>query len=563
MPLIDNSKNTSARAVLILRAAILAVLWVGCGSAAYGSRVDDEIFSLMQSVEHGEPAFAVDEAVRATDTLGLFYAARSYSAAWSDIGQIDRVLDELASSFEEGLDPQDYHLDRLRGLRESVLADVDASDRARASFDILLSDGVLLYARHLQEGKVDPSLLEDSWNFDRRDFEPATTAERLGAAIQEGTVVERLNEMKPRAGFYELMKQKLAFYRQLSAGVEFKLVPDDVVLKPGMEHPNVAQLRDHVRTLGYLSGPLSDRPQYFDEDLRQGVEGIQDLFAIDVDGIAGGATFRSLNVSYAERVEQIRVNLDRVRWVSDQGTEHLVLVNIPGFELYYFRDHEVFWRTDVMVGTIRNETPIFHADISYLVLNPTWTVPRSIIRNSLFNKLKTNPDYIREKRYTFFNTEGEQVSAEDIDWSAYSGGRFPYRVVQQPGSDNAMGRVKFMFPNKYAVYLHDTPARALFTRSQRAFSHGCVRVSDPLQFAEVLLEEQQGWSRERIDQTLDQSSDVIPNQQVVRLDTPVPIMLMYWTVSPTRDGRLRFHPDVYQRDSAALQALRATPTWSD
>ncbi|MEP5766033.1 MAG: L,D-transpeptidase family protein [Halieaceae bacterium] len=523
--------------------------------------LEDEIFTIMQSVHQGEPVQFMAEPVRAGDILDVFYAGREYAPAWEGYDYIKQVLAEVAGSEQEGLNPEDYHYSALLQLVEDYRASGERNQRVRAQFDVLLSDGILLYARHLQEGKVDPGAVEESWNFSRREFDPQTVASRLSEAIKTRKVVEILEDMKPDVEFYGLMKNELQRFKGLEKQYVFQPVPDDTVLKPGMQHPNVAALREQLARLG-LASRTTATPDVFDDALRDSVEQFQRLHAVDVDGVVGGQSFRALNVSYADRADQIRLNLDRVRWVQDDRTEEMVLVNIAGYEMYYFRDDEVAWRTDVMVGTIRNETPIFHASMSYLVLNPTWTVPRSIIRKSLFAKFAADPGYVKAHNYKLYDSEGVEADPASMDWASYSRNRFPYRVVQQPGPGNALGRVKFMFPNKHAVYLHDTPSRALFSRTDRAFSHGCVRVKDPLNFADLLLEDNTDWNRQRIDETVSVTEQHSPEQTVLRLKKPVDVMLMYWTVSPTIDGDLQFHPDVYQRDPKSLASLKETPHWA-
>ena len=272
----------------------------------------------------------------------------------------------------------------------------------------------------------------------------------------------------------------------------------------------------------------------------------------------GRDSFRELNTTLAQRIDQIRLNLDRVRWVQDELVDELVVVNIPAYELYFFRDAALEWQTDVMVGTIRTQTPIFRADMSYLEFNPTWTVPRSIIARSLYAKFAADPAYLAQHDYRLYNSDGAPVDPMDIDWENTSPNRFPYRVVQQPGSGNALGRVKFMFPNKYAIYLHDTPSKALFSRTARAFSAGCVRVRDPLKFAELLLRDEDGWDRERIAAVIDSGE-----RTVVRFGTPVDVMLMYWTASPDLVSGIKFHPDIYHRDARSLELLEEEPGWTD
>ena len=312
------------------------------------------------------------------------------------------------------------------------------------------------------------------------------------------------------------------------------------MLKPGQSHANIPLLRERLAEMGYLQ-PGAPAGTRFDPALEEAVRRFQQDNALDVDGIVGRQSFSLLNLRYARRVELLRINMDRFRWIAHSMSDDFIVVNIAGFELYYLRGHRVIWETPVMVGTVAHQTPVFTARLKYLEFNPTWTVPRSIIARSLFPKFSANPQYVIDNRYNLIDSDGRHADPLTLDWSAYTGRNFPYSVVQEPGPNNALGRVKFIFPNRYAVYLHDTPSRALFARSARAFSSGCVRVRNPLEFAEVLLDDPQQWSLGQVESLVESRKP----QERVFLQRPVDVMLMYWTTSPTPGGTVQFHADVY------------------
>jgi murein L,D-transpeptidase YcbB/YkuD len=538
-----------------LRSTAVVTLFCITPFAPAWADVQAHIFDIFDSLHQGEQPYGITGGLYAADTLNLLYSERGYEPAWASYDAITPVLAELSASRDEGLDPEDYHYSVLKSLESEYVsaADQGRRDHLRATFDVLLSDAVLLYGRHLQEGKVDPGRVEPTWNFSRPDFDPETTVKRVQEALAEGNVVERLEAFKPKMRVYGLLKSELARYRELDTRYDFTAVPMDTVLRPGMRHDNVIALRTQLARLGYQADATDDGALY-DDELAASVRDFQRMHTLDPDGIVGKGTFRELNTPYADRVDQLRLNLDRLRWIRNDVTDQMVIVNIPGFELYYIRDNNLDWETGVMVGKIKHQTPIFRHEITYLEFNPTWTVPRSIIRRSLFPKFNANPDYLRSANYKLYNTDGVEVDPFTLDWSQYSANRFPFRVVQQPGPDNALGRVKFMFPNEYAIYLHDTPARSLFSRSSRAFSSGCIRVQDPMQLAERLLADEQGWDRSRIDATVEDG-----NRRVVRLGSPVEVMLMYWTASPTPDDRIQLHPDIYDRDARTLALLDEHP----
>lgn len=483
-----------------------------------------------------------------------FYAELGYQPAWQDRDQAARVLELLKASFEEGLEPDDYHYTQLMTLwsdRDALMQDYD---RRRARFDVLLTDGILLYIRHLLQGKVDPRTLDPSYNYSRLDFEPRDISARLRSAIADNRIPEIVEQVRPPQPFYHQMKSALAYYRELDQTRTFRPIPDNAVLKPGQSHSNIPALRQRLRDLGYQVSADNGQPIY-GPGLESAVRQFQADHGIDVDGVIGRQSYNFLNMSYSARVDSLRINMDRVRWISQSISDDYIVVNIAGFELYYHRGQEFQWETPVMTGTIQHQTPIFTAKLKYLEFNPIWTVPRSIIGRSLLPKFKANPQYVNDNNYHLYNRQGKQVDPMSIDWASASISNFPYSVVQQPGDKNALGRVKFIFPNRYAVYLHDTPSRALFSRSARAFSSGCVRVKQPLEFASVLLNDPQRWS---VEQVRDLVASRKPQERVY-LDRDVDVMLMYWTTSPTGDGRLQFHADVYGKDPAALAALNAMP----
>jgi murein L,D-transpeptidase YcbB/YkuD len=525
--------------------------------AAVGVRADvrEDILEIVEASSLGEERHLLPEPVRAAQLIEVFYHGRDYQLAWQDTDQIKRVLAVLADSKTHGLNPEDYHYSALQTLVTEWKKKVFGRDRVRARFDVLLSDGVLLYARHQREGKVDPAKLEVSWNFNRIDLAPERIIKNLSNAIDQQSVVTTLKTFEPPFELYLSMRDTLKLYRNIDDKYDFEPVPDDVVLKLGMTHANVTRLRESLRRLELWQGDDGES-QVFDEGLLASVKRFQALHSLDIDGVVGGGSFRELNTSYADRIDQIRINLDRLRWVRETEADDMVVVNIAGFEMYYFVNGAKTWETEVMVGTTRNETPVFQSKIKYLVFNPTWTVPRSIIRKSLFRKMQKDPNYVREKNYKLYDSDGQEADPATMDWASYSPGRFPYRVVQQPGPGNALGRVKFIFPNKYAVYLHDTPSRALFERTERAFSHGCIRVQHPLHFAQLLLDDEDKWSRANIDAVIESGT-----LQNVHLKEPLEVMLMYWTASPGEVDRIQFHQDVYKRDAKAIAALKEEPRW--
>lgn len=536
---------------------LLLLLWLvvlAAPSQAGVSRALLDIHERLYLERDGSQIFS-DATIYEPALVNEFYQARDYEPAWVDADYVGEMLQLLKSSEDEGLRPADYHYDQLLALREEYRKPWSDKDYLRAKAEVLLTDGILLYAKHLMQGKVDPRTLDASWNYARVKLNPESVARNLSSAIARQQVSAQLSQLKVDTGFYALMKRQLQRYRQLASEENFSPIPEDVVLHPGDRGANVRLLRERLKQMSYLAqeAPASD---HFDAGVEAAVRQMQRDHDLDADGVVGRQSYQVLNMSYSDKVDSLRINLDRLRWINQEVSNDFIVVNIAGYELYYLRERDLQWQTPVMVGTIDTRTPIFQARLRYMEFNPTWNTPRSLIVRSLFPKFKANPQYVIDKRYKLYDGNGAEVDPLGVDWNRYTAGSFPYRVVQMPGPANAMGRVKFMFPNRHAVYLHDTPSRALFSRSQRAFSAGCIRVKNPLELARVLLDDPQNWSAVDIQALVDSGSP----QQVVRVDREIDVLLMYWTASPVGSERIQFHHDIYGLDPVALAALDAPPT---
>jgi len=298
-----------------------------------------------------------------------------------------------------------------------------------------------------------------------------------------------------------------------------------------------------------LSNPDSVSSSVYDKQLEIDIKAFQSVHGLDADGIIGVGTFRELNVPVEDRIASIRINLERVRWVARTMPDSYIIVNIAAFTLVMVRDNQVVFTTPVVVGKPLNKTPIFRDRMRYIDFNPTWTQPTSIIKNETIPKLKKDSTYLEKEHLVLLDSKGNLVPTSKLDMKNLSASRFPYIVRQEPGPWNALGEIKFMFPNKYDIYLHDTPSKSLFSRGSRAYSHGCIRVSKPKDLAVKLLEGTE-YDRKKID-------EVIATQETTRvlLPEPIDILLMYWTSGIDINGKLFFVPDIYERDQAVLKEL--------
>ncbi len=258
------------------------------------------------------------------------------------------------------------------------------------------------------------------------------------------------------------------------------------MLRLGDVDPRVAAIRARLAVTGELPAGSDISSTLFDETLKEGVSVFQYRHGLDDDGIVGQQTIAAMNVPVEDRIDQLRVSLERLRWVNQEAAQTLVAVNIASFKAFLFRDGEMEWSTRAMVGKDYRRTPIFRGDIQYIEFNPTWTIPPTILRNDTLPAIKRDPGYLAEKNIRVIDSAGKFVDPMTVDWNQYTRG-VPYTLRQDPGPENALGTMKFIFPNKHSVFLHDTPHRELFARPERAFSSGCIRIEDPLKLAELLL----------------------------------------------------------------------------
>ena len=276
----------------------------------------------------------------------------------------------------------------------------------------------------------------------------------------------------------------------------------------------------------------------------------QEHHRLKADGAIGAGTLTALNVTAAARIGELRVNLERARWVVGGLKDSFVLVNLPAYKAYVIRDRKNVWETRAQVGREARKTPTFRAEMKYLVLNPDWTVPPTILAQDVLPGMRKGQNTIAKKKLTILDGQGRPVDPQSIDWANATPANFRYTLRQPPGPDNALGRVKFIFPNEHSIFLHDTPSQELFSADQRSFSSGCIRVENPLDLANVLLSGQDDWTAEKIKQVVDSLE-----QDTVFLDTPLTVLIVYWTVSVGASGELRYARDVYSYDAPLLRAL--------
>jgi murein L,D-transpeptidase YcbB/YkuD len=348
-----------------------------------------------------------------------------------------------------------------------------------------------------------------------------------------------VGEDSPR---YLQLEEALARYERIADAGGWPITPDGPTMEPGSDDPRIASVARRLVASGDLPSAAGDVASY-DEELQAAVLRFQARHGLEQDALIGKQTLGALNVPAARRVEQIRLNMERTRQVFAAEREDFLLVNIPAFTVTLFRDGEPLTRTRVIVGEIEMQTPLFEADLKSVVLNPTWTVPRKIASEELLPKIQADIGYLARNGYDVVDRDGARVDPSNIDWASLGRNNFPYTLIQRPGPGNELGRIKFLFPNEYGVCMHDTPNKGLFTRDSRAFSHGCVRMEDPVSFAGHLLGPE-GWSREQIAAQLETT-----RTHTIALAEPLPVVLVYLTAEVDDSGTMYFYRDIYGRDA--------------
>ena len=475
------------------------------------------------------------------------YERNDFQLLWQNPQNVKDLLDDIGSIEEDGLNPEDYHLSQLLVLKLR-LDEMESPDPSLlADYDILLTDSLVRLCYHLQFGKVDPESLDPAWNMTRqvRNQNPVGAIEKR---LRTGTLARGLRNIRPEIGYYELLKKVLKKYRAIQDAGGWEPVPEGPTLKPGMTDPRIIHLRKRLTVTGDLD-PTDTDSDYFDEDLEAAVMRFQERNRLKPDGAVGKNTYAALNITVKQKIDQIRVNLERARWVSHELPSDYIAVDIAGFRAYNFEGIKPTWTSKVQVGKPYRKTPVFKSKIKYIVFNPTWTVPPTILEKDILPKIKKDPGYLNKMKISVIDRKGMTVDPNSVDWSQYSKSA-PYTFRQEPGPHNALVRIKFIFPNKYFIYLHDTPSRALYGRQDRAFSSGCIRVEKNIELAELLLDDPVKWNREKIQELIDSNET-----QRVNLPKPKPVILLYVTIWFDENNNIIFKKDVYGRDRQVLDGL--------
>jgi len=556
---------------------------------ALGDPVSESIREHVDRLRYSELPDMHGARVVLRDPVARVYEERQFRSGWSDPIRLNQLIVALADLESDGLDPRDYHLAALTAIRDELRSAKVLSASEQGDLDLIATDALALAMYHLYAGKVDPVKISAQWNFDARPMRNEEGLRVLMDVLDSGRIREALTAARPQHVWYERGRERLRQYRRIAVDGGWPTIAAGPTLKPGVTDERVAVLRTRLQITGDLPPapastpataatpatplaeaasaagdaataespaanapitPITDPANVYDAQVEAGVRHFQQRHYLGTDGAVGPGTLAALNVPVSARIDQIRLNLERGRWVLDQIKGEFVLVDVAGFNVSYFRDNEPIWTSRVVVGKPYRETPIFKSEITYVVFNPTWTIPPGILAKDKLPTIKRDPGYLKRNNIRVIDRSGREVPASAVDWERYSAGNLPYQLRQDPGPDNALGLVKIMFPNPYLVYLHDSPAKALYDEDERAFSSGCIRVQKPFELTELVLNDPERWNQTTMQEVIKSGKT-----ETVNLQKPLPVLILYWTAQPTADGQIMFRSDVYGRDPPLLRAL--------
>jgi L,D-transpeptidase YcbB len=529
--------------------------------------VSNEINAIITARQH--PYLRQTNFANRTEDLDALYKRANYQLLWLGNAQSAKntadALDLLADAAAEGLIQANYDVDLLRGKYKQALALPPTAYRELALYDTALSIAVLRYLHDIQYGRVNPQGI--NFKLQLREKKLLDFPALIKDSLSLNTISQLPILVEPKVQQYQKLKSSLATYRLIAA----KTPPLNFVVKgklrPGERHPQLAELGKFLASLGDL--PESTIPNNaekipaYTHELVEGVKKFQLRHGLGSDGTIGPSTVTALNEPLAKRVTQIELAMERLRWLPQMNVNRTIIVNIPAFQLWAIddlNDGANITNMRVVVGkALKNQTPVLMAQMSFIEFSPYWNVPKNILKDEILPKLSKNPGYLASQNMEIVSSTNSSAKTFSINSDTLDKlKRGSLRVRQRPGNKNSLGKVKFIFPNKDDVYLHDTPANSLFSKSRRDFSHGCVRVEKPMILAEFALKNQGKWNTDAITKAMKNPA----NQRVV-LQQPIPVLFFYTTSFVDQNNNLAFYPDIYGHDTLLMEALKKTDDLSD
>lgn len=500
----------------------------------------------------GPSKFSPPEGLPSFSPLLLqFYDERGFQPVWSDAygpsPDVEDFLEVIRFAYREGLNPEDYQLNKIEEMLSDLYATqsgLEPYDVAKlAVLDITLTQAFFLYASHMVDGRVDHQNIYPDWVVNERSADLTAV---LNNALESKEMQKTLADLAPPYPRYAGLKEKLIKYQAIAESGGWPQVPGGPKLQRGSRGKRVVILRQRLIASGDLTSTTQEKSHVFDHDLESAVRKFQKRHGLKDDGRVGKLTLKDINVPVETRIRQIALNMDRLRWLSDDMGRDYIFVNIADFSLEVMEDELPVMAMRIIAGKDEQRSCILSAKMTYLELNPFWRVPDSIAAKEILPQIKKERGYLGQKNIKVFKDwkdNAKEIDPTLINWSRVRANNLGYKFRQEPGPSNPLGRIKFIFPNECEIYLHDTPARHLFGRTRRDLSHGCIRVEKPVELATYLLRNKEKWIQKKILTEIKRGK-----RQVVMLPEPVNVHIFYGTVWVDRDGVLQFRNDIYHAD---------------
>ena len=471
-------------------------------------------------------------------TLFNFYKATNYRTIWQSEDSRKIILTELLKSDEEGLNPEDYKVKTLSDF-EKKSATLNDSDLAK--YDILLTESFQKYISHLTNGTLNPRKLYKNWDLKENYIDLNETLTNL---LDSDSLADKIEQLKPNHIVYKRLKKALKLINTFPKD-DFKALKIAEIIAPNDTNPSIIDIKKRLTYWKELQ-PQDSLTTIYDPETILAIKKFQSRHGLAIDGIIGPATISSLNFSKKQRMQQIIVNLERWKWYPKEMGKEYIIINIPDYRLTLIKEKDTLRTHRVIVGRAKRKTPILSSKLTQVVFNPTWTVPPTILREDVIPAILKNRSYLSESNIKIYDRNGKIVSPYEWQLSQAKS----YRYVQSPGTFNSLGMVKIIFPNRFSVYLHDTNHRDYFDKIDRSLSSGCVRVDNPLELTEYLLDDTVNWNLEKITAILQSEKT-----KFVKIKKEVSFHLLYWTAW-SENNKLIFRDDIYNLDNDLYTKLR-------
>ncbi|MFD1095140.1 L,D-transpeptidase family protein [Salegentibacter chungangensis] len=474
-----------------------------------------------------------------------FYEARDNEPIWNDPILRKSLLSQVDSAKNEGLFPEDYHREYLYNSLENIgTLNIEQLNE----LELGLTDAYFSLAGDLSTGKLDPKKLYSIW--DIKSYSP-NLFKLLDSALTKQDIQWALDSVKPKHLVYQGLKKSLKEYEVLKdSEKEITRISLGKLVRPGEIDPRIPRIKKRLQELNLISTIINpdSLSTTYNRNIEEGIRTFQKQSDLEIDGIIGNTTIENLNKNYEDRYNQILANLERWRWHPRDFGDHYIIINIANYRLHIIKDKDTVGTHKTMVGTEARKTPVFSKDLGYVVYNPTWTIPPTIKKRDVIPSATKDPSYLKKKKLNVYDRDGNKLDPSTIDWSSPEALRYTYR--QNAGSTNPLGRVKIIYPNRYMIYLHDTPSQSLFNKNKRAQSSGCVRVENAIPLSKYLLSDQEKYSEEKIEEVIASGKTT-----EIKITQPIQIHHLYWTAWREK-GITHFADDVYHLDEEIFSKLK-------